>query len=117
MTAVVMSLGDAAWAHHSYSARTRVLDSLSQIEERRFRRRVIVRRDVRMCFDAFTLDLDARQLTADGREIHLAPKALKLLTMLVLERPKAIATRASRSCSMRRPSVCADSVSRMAEAP
>jgi len=45
---------------------------------------------VRIGFDAFTLDLDARQLTAEGREIHLAPKALELLTMLVLERPKAI---------------------------
>ena len=45
---------------------------------------------MRIGFDAFTLDLDARQLTAGGRVIHLAPKALELLTILVLERPKAI---------------------------
>ena len=51
---------------------------------------VIVRPDVRIGFEGFTLDLDARQLTAGGREIHLAPKALELLTMLVLERPKAV---------------------------
>jgi len=51
---------------------------------------VIVRPDVRIGFEGFTLDLDARQLTASGREIHLAPKALELLTMLVLERPKAV---------------------------
>jgi DNA-binding winged helix-turn-helix (wHTH) protein len=41
---------------------------------------------VRIAFAAFTFDRDARQLTADGREIHLAPKALELVTMLVLER-------------------------------
>ena len=46
--------------------------------------------DVRIGFDAFVLDLDARLLTADGREIHLAPKALELLAILILERPKAV---------------------------
>src|SRR5580765_3387350 len=42
---------------------------------------------VKISFDAFTLDLDTRQLTSGGRAIHLAPKAFELLTALVLERP------------------------------
>ena len=41
-------------------------------------------------FGPFTLDLDTRQLIRDSREIHLAPKAFDLLTMLVLERPKVL---------------------------
>ena len=39
-------------------------------------------------FGPFTLDLDTRQLTQAGREIHLAPKAFELLATLVLDRPK-----------------------------
>jgi len=45
---------------------------------------------VRIGFGPFTLDLDARQLTRDGREIHLAPKAFDLLAALVLDRPKVL---------------------------
>jgi len=45
---------------------------------------------VKIRFGPFTLDLDTRQLIRDGREIHLAPKAFDLLTMLVLERPKVL---------------------------
>jgi DNA-binding winged helix-turn-helix (wHTH) protein len=45
---------------------------------------------VRIRFGPFTLGLDTRQLTRDGREIHLAPKAFELLTALVLERPKVL---------------------------
>jgi DNA-binding winged helix-turn-helix (wHTH) protein len=45
---------------------------------------------VRICFGPFTLDLDTRQLTQDGREIHLAPKAFELLVTLVGERPKVL---------------------------
>ena len=41
-------------------------------------------------FGPFTLDLDTRQLTQAGREIHLAPKAFELLAMLVLDRPKVL---------------------------
>ncbi len=41
-------------------------------------------------FGAFTLDLDTRQLTHGGREIHLAPKAFDLLVTLVLDRPKVL---------------------------
>ena len=41
-------------------------------------------------FGAFTLDHDTRQLTQEQREIHLAPKAFELLTMLVLDRPKVL---------------------------
>ena len=41
-------------------------------------------------FGPFTLDLDTRQLTQDGREIHLAPKAFELLVTLVLDRPKVL---------------------------
>ena len=36
------------------------------------------------------LNLDTRQLTQDGRAIHLAPKAFELLVMLVQERPKVL---------------------------
>jgi DNA-binding winged helix-turn-helix (wHTH) protein len=45
---------------------------------------------VRIGFDSFTLDLDTRQLTLGGREIHLAPKALELLATLLLDRPNVI---------------------------
>jgi len=45
---------------------------------------------VRICFGPFTLDLDTRQLTREGREIHLAPKAFDLLAALVLDRPKVL---------------------------
>jgi DNA-binding winged helix-turn-helix (wHTH) protein len=45
---------------------------------------------VRIQFGPFTLDLETRQLTRAGREIHLEPKAFELLSVLVLERPKAV---------------------------
>ena len=45
---------------------------------------------MRISFGAFTLDLQSRQLTSAGREIHLEPKAFELLSALVLERPKAL---------------------------
>jgi DNA-binding winged helix-turn-helix (wHTH) protein len=45
---------------------------------------------VKIRFGPFTLDLDTRQLTQENREIHLAPKAFELLTMLVLDRPKVL---------------------------
>ena len=41
-------------------------------------------------FGPFTLDLDTRQLTREGREIHLAPKAFELLATLVLDRPNVL---------------------------
>jgi DNA-binding winged helix-turn-helix (wHTH) protein len=41
-------------------------------------------------FGPFTLDLDTRQLTRAGREIHLAPKAFDLLTALAVERPHVL---------------------------
>jgi DNA-binding winged helix-turn-helix (wHTH) protein len=46
--------------------------------------------DVTIRFGPFTLDLDTRQLTKEGREIHLAPKAFDLLVTLVLDRPKVL---------------------------
>jgi eukaryotic-like serine/threonine-protein kinase len=45
---------------------------------------------VRLRFGPFTLDLESRQLTSAGREIHLEPKAFELLSALVIERPKAL---------------------------
>jgi DNA-binding winged helix-turn-helix (wHTH) protein len=45
---------------------------------------------VRTRFGPFTLDLDTRQLTQEGRELHLSPKAFELLSTLVLERPKVL---------------------------
>ena len=41
-------------------------------------------------FGPFTLDLDTRQLTGEGGEIHLAPKAFDLLAALIVERPKIL---------------------------
>lgn len=49
---------------------------------------------LRICFGPFTLDLDTRQLTQGGKEIHLAPKAFELLSALVLERPKVLSKQA-----------------------
>lgn len=40
-------------------------------------------------FDKFVLDTDRRQLTCDGTEIVLSPKAYHLLTVLVDTRPNA----------------------------
>jgi len=48
------------------------------------------RADAAIRFGPFTLDFDTRQLTREGREIHLAPKAFELLATLALDRPKAL---------------------------
>src|SRR5205809_546189 len=45
---------------------------------------------VQVRFGPFTLNLDTRQLTQEGREIHLAPKAFDLLAALVADRPKVL---------------------------
>jgi len=45
---------------------------------------------VRIRFGPFSADLDTRQLTRDGRELHLAPKAFELLVTLACERPKVL---------------------------
>jgi DNA-binding winged helix-turn-helix (wHTH) protein len=45
---------------------------------------------VKIRFGPFLLDLDTRQLTQEGRAIHLAPKAFELLVALVLDRPKVL---------------------------
>ena len=45
---------------------------------------------MRIRFGPFTLDLESRQLTRAGEEIHLEPKAFELLSALVLERPKVL---------------------------
>jgi len=37
------------------------------------------------------LDLESRQLLRSGKEVHLSPKALQLLELLVAERPRALA--------------------------
>ena len=41
-------------------------------------------------FARFSIDTDTRQLVADGREIHLSPKAFELLLMLVRHRSRAV---------------------------
>ena len=46
--------------------------------------------DVKIRFGPFVHDLDTRQLTRDGRAIHLSPKAFELLTTLAEERPKVL---------------------------
>ena len=45
---------------------------------------------MRIRFGPFIVDLDTRQLTREGSEIHLSPKAFELLSTLLVERPKAI---------------------------
>ena len=45
---------------------------------------------MRIVFGPFILDLDSRQLTRGGREIHLTTKAFDLLVTLVLDRPKVL---------------------------
>jgi DNA-binding winged helix-turn-helix (wHTH) protein len=45
---------------------------------------------VRICFGPFALDLDTRQLTREGGELHLSPKAFELLATIVQGRPKVI---------------------------
>jgi len=45
---------------------------------------------VRIGFGQFILDSDTRQLTRDGREVHLAPKAFELLVALASDRPNAL---------------------------
>jgi DNA-binding winged helix-turn-helix (wHTH) protein len=41
-------------------------------------------------FGQFVLDLDTRQLSREGSEIHLSPKAFDLLAALVMDRPKVL---------------------------
>jgi DNA-binding winged helix-turn-helix (wHTH) protein len=41
-------------------------------------------------FGPFVLDAETRQLRRDGREVHLTPKALELLELLVRSRPRAV---------------------------
>ena len=41
-------------------------------------------------FGPFVLDLDTRQLTRGGGDIHLSPKAFELLETLILDRPKVL---------------------------
>jgi DNA-binding winged helix-turn-helix (wHTH) protein len=41
-------------------------------------------------FGPFVLDSDTRQLTRDGRELHLSPKAFELLAALAAERPNVL---------------------------
>ncbi len=45
----------------------------------------------RIRLEGFILDTEARQLTRGGRPVHLAPKALELLELLVARRPNAVA--------------------------
>ncbi len=42
-------------------------------------------------FETFRIDFDRRQLTRGNEEVHLSPKALQLLQVMVQCRPKAIA--------------------------
>jgi DNA-binding winged helix-turn-helix (wHTH) protein len=44
----------------------------------------------RIRLDSYVLDTEARQLLRDGRPVHLAPKALELLELLIERRPNAV---------------------------
>ena len=46
---------------------------------------------MRVRFGEFALDLEARELTRDGRRLALSPKAFRLLETLVSGRPRALA--------------------------
>jgi DNA-binding winged helix-turn-helix (wHTH) protein len=46
---------------------------------------------MRVSFGDCVLDLERRQLLRGGEEVHLTPKALELLALLVAERPRAVA--------------------------
>ena len=45
---------------------------------------------MRVSFDGFVLDTEARQLFLGGTRVHLEPKALELLALLVARRPDAV---------------------------
>jgi DNA-binding winged helix-turn-helix (wHTH) protein len=45
---------------------------------------------VKTRFDDFLLDSEARQLTRDGREVHLSPKAFAVLCALIDKRPNVV---------------------------
>lgn len=45
----------------------------------------------KLCFGEFAMDLDQRRLFARDREIRLTPKGFDLLTLLIVNRPKALA--------------------------
>ena len=45
---------------------------------------------MRTRFDQFVLDSATRQLTRDGREIHLSPKAFAVLSILLSRRPNVV---------------------------
>lgn len=46
---------------------------------------------MRVSFGDCVLDLERRQLVRDDQDVHLTPKALDLLALLVAERPRAVA--------------------------
>jgi DNA-binding winged helix-turn-helix (wHTH) protein len=46
---------------------------------------------MRVSFGDCVLDLERRELLRGGEEVHLTPKALELLALLVAERPRAVA--------------------------
>ena len=45
---------------------------------------------MRVEFGSFVFDLDTRQLSHNGTEVHLTPKAFDLLAVLIDERPKVL---------------------------
>lgn len=46
---------------------------------------------MRLAFGPFVLDTGTRELTRDGEPLHITPKALRLLEILIEERPRAVA--------------------------
>jgi len=45
---------------------------------------------MQISFGGLILDTDTRQLLRDGVDVHLSPKALDLLALLIAERPRAL---------------------------
>lgn len=48
---------------------------------------------MRVRFDGFILDTERKVLSRGGRAVHLTPRALRLLSFLVAERPRAVSKR------------------------
>jgi DNA-binding winged helix-turn-helix (wHTH) protein len=48
---------------------------------------------MRVRFDRFILDTERKVLTRGGAAVHLTPRAFRLLTLLVSERPRAVGKR------------------------
>jgi DNA-binding winged helix-turn-helix (wHTH) protein len=57
---------------------------------------------VRVCFGDCVADFDARELFLAGKPVHVEPRALRLLELLIATRPRAL-SKQELTRSVRRP--------------